>query len=109
MSEMPETAWLEDEFGEGDQYVVSFGLWDCRNAWGYPHPYIRKDIHDAVVAERDAALARIEELEAELISSVVGPKYQARIAELEAQLLATCQRETATQKRHDAVLDKKNE
>ena len=37
--------------------------------WEYQHTdqtedYVRKDIYDAVVAERDAALARIEELEA---------------------------------------------
>jgi len=67
----PERIWAQlDGYDPEDPYPNDLLTWEPRQFYGDDVEFVRKDIHDAVVAERDAALARVKALEAALLKEI---------------------------------------
>jgi len=60
MSDAPERIWLDSNLERAGDFVPCWDIWQTDD----DVEYVRADIHDAVVAERNAALARVKALEA---------------------------------------------
>jgi len=60
----PERIWAQvDGYDPANDFQDDLLFWQPEQLYDDDQEYVRKDIHDAVVAERDAALARVKALE----------------------------------------------